>query len=166
MRHHGLAITPLLHRQILTIAPLFHGQKLQAYLLLDLAGDGLVLLQEVAHVVLALPDALALVAVPGAGLLDDPLGAAELDDLALAGNANAVHDLKLGFAKRRRNLVLHHLDAGHIADDFFAILDRTDLTDVEAYRRIELERIASSRCLGAAKHHADLHANLVDEDDH
>ena len=53
-------------------------------LVLDLPGQLLVALQEDAHVVLALADPVALVGIPGAGLLDDALGAGQLDDLAFA----------------------------------------------------------------------------------
>jgi hypothetical protein len=63
-------------------------------------------------IVLALADALALVAVPGAGLVDEVVGHAELDDLALARDALAVQDLELGLTERRRDLVLDDLDAG------------------------------------------------------
>src|SRR5690348_10878855 len=87
-------------------APVLRRHELGAHLILDLAGDLLVLLQEVPDVVLALADALALVAVPGAGLLDDAVGAREIDDLAFAGDALPVHDLELGLAERRGHLVL------------------------------------------------------------
>ena len=94
-----------------------------------------------------------------------PCASAELDDLALAGDALAVHDLELRLAERRRHLVLHHLDAGHVADDFLAVLDRADAADVEAHRGVELQRVAAGGGLRVAEHHADLHADLVDEDD-
>src|ERR1019366_4415877 len=74
---------------------------LEADLVLDFLGDVRVLLQVHARIVLALTDALAVVAVPGAGLVDDALRGADLDDLALARDAGAIHDLELGFAKRR-----------------------------------------------------------------
>src|SRR5207237_8020297 len=51
---------------------------------LDLGGKLRMLLQIIARVVLALPDLLAVVRVPGAGFLDDVLRDAELDHLALA----------------------------------------------------------------------------------
>src|ERR1700722_2788741 len=59
-------------------------QQLEANLLLDRVGDFRVLLQVQARIVLALPDALAVVAIPGAGFVDDALRGADLDDLALA----------------------------------------------------------------------------------
>ena len=65
-----------------------------------------------------------------------------------------------------RHLVLDHFDAGLVADDFFAGLDGADAADVEAHRGVELERVAAGGGLRVAEHHADLHADLVDEDDH
>src|SRR6202008_1189710 len=102
-----------------------------------------VTLQVRARIVLALPDAVALVGIPGAGLLDDALGGAELDDLPLAGDPLAVHDLELRLAEGRRHLVLHHLDAGHVADDLIAVLDGADAADVEADGGVELQRVAA-----------------------
>ena len=66
--------------------------------------------------------------------------------------------------ERRRHLVLKHPDAGLVADDLVAILDCADAADVEANRRIEFERVAAGRGFRGAEHHADLHADLVDED--
>src|SRR5579885_3689439 len=114
-----------------TVALLLAGQESGADLLLDLTRRLAVALQVGARVVLALPDAIALVRVPRAGLLDDALRGAELDDLPFAGDPLAVHDLELRLAERRRDLVLHHLDAGHVADDLIAVLDGADATDVE-----------------------------------
>jgi hypothetical protein len=123
-----------------------------------------VLAQVLARVVLALADLVAVVRVPRAGLLDDPVVDAELDDLAFARDALAVQDVEQRLAERRRDLVLDDLDARLVADDLLALLDRADAADVEAHRRVELERVAAGRGLRVAEHHADLHADLVDED--
>ena len=45
-----------------------------------------------------------------------------------------------------------------------AVLERLDAADVEAHRGVELQRLATGRGLGRAEHHADLLAELVDED--
>src|SRR5207247_10758407 len=127
--------------------------------LLDLARPRLARQPVRARVVLALADAAALVGVPGARLFDDPERAAELDDLAFARDALPVHDLELRLPERRRDLVLHHLDARHVAGDFLAVLDRTDAPDVEAHRGIELQRVAAGGGFGIAEHAADLHAH-------
>src|SRR4029079_2716343 len=100
---------------------------------LDLCRDVLVLAQPFARVVLALAYLVAVVGVPRAGLLDDVVRDAELDDLAFARNALAVQDVEQGFAKRRRDLVLDDLDPRLVADDFLAALDRSDAADVEPH---------------------------------
>src|SRR5512135_873043 len=121
--------------------------------------------QELARVVLALADLLSTVGVPRTGFLDDPVNDAQLDDLPFAADALAVEDVEQRLAKRRRHLVLDDLDAGLVAHDLLATLDGADAANVEAYRRVELERIAAGRRLGIAEHYADLHPDLVDEDD-
>src|SRR5690348_429100 len=123
------------------------------------------LLEEIAHVVLALSDAVGAVAVPRAGLLDDLVQHPEVDHLALARNALAIEDVEIGLTKWWRHFVLHHLNAGLAADDFIAFLDRAYAADVEAHGGIELERIAAGCRFRVAEHHADLHAYLIDEDD-
>ena len=129
-------------------------------------------LEEGARVVAPLPDALAGVAEPRAALLDDAELAREIEDVARAADALPVEDVEFDLAERRRHLVLHHLHARSIAHHDRVLLverrglfDRADATDVEAHRRVELERVAARRRLGAAEHDADLHADLVDEDD-
>src|SRR6185312_2195699 len=130
-------------------------QQLCAHLFLDVCGHVRMRLQEQPCVVLALADALAVVAVPGTGLLDDTVGRAQLDDLPFARDARAVHDLELRLAERRGNLVLHDLDARLIADDFLAVLDRADATDIQPHRGVELQRVATGGGLGVAEHDAD-----------
>src|SRR5690606_30620136 len=100
------------------------------------------------------------------GLVDQACLDTQVDDLALAGNACTVHDVELYLLERRGDLVLDDLDAGLVADDLVALLDRTDAADVEAYRGIELECVAARGGLGVAEHDPDLHADLVDEDHH
>src|SRR5207237_3658400 len=92
---------------LVAVALLSRRQEPRAHLLLDLARHLPVRLQVGARIVLALADAAALVGIPGAGFLDDPERAPELDDLAFARDALPVHDLELRLAERRRHLVLH-----------------------------------------------------------
>src|SRR5450631_2970959 len=136
-----------------------------ADLLLDLLRHRRILAEELARVVLALADLLALVGVPGAGLLDDAVVDAHLDDLTLARDALVVEDVEVRRLERGRDLVLHDLHAGLVADHLFAALDRADAADVDAHRGVELERVAAGGGLGIAEHDPDLHADLVDEDD-
>ena len=77
----------------------------------------------------------------------------------------AVHDIEFDLAKGRGHLVLHYLHAGPVANHLLAVLEGADAPDVEPHAGVELQCIATRRGLGTAKHHADLHADLVDEDD-
>src|SRR3954447_8931807 len=101
-------------------------------LLLDLVGEVGVVAQEVADVLLALPELIGLVGVPGAGLLHDPLLDADIDQRALTADALAVHDVELGLLERRRDLVLHDLHPGAVTDRVATVLQRLDAPDVEA----------------------------------
>jgi len=132
--------------------------------LVDLVGEVGVVAQEVAGVLLALAELVALVRVPGAGLADEARLDAQVDEAALAADALAVHDVELGLLERRRDLVLDDLDAGAVADHVGAVLERLDAAHVQAHGGVELERLAARRGLGAAEHDADLLAELVDED--
>src|SRR6202522_1820583 len=149
------------------VATAIHGRLLRnqfgADLVLHILGDFRMLLQEGAGIVLALSDALALVAVPGTGLLHEIVQHAQLDDLAFPRDTGAIHDLELGLPKRRSHFVLDDLDASHRAHDFLAILDGADAPNVHAHRGVELERIAAGCRLRVAEHDADLHADLIDE---
>ena len=55
----------------------------------------------------------------------------------------AVLDVELGLAQRRGDLVLDHLHAHPVADRLGALLEGLDAPDVEALRRVELERPAA-----------------------
>src|SRR3954468_4115753 len=132
--------------------------------LLELVGEVGIVAQEVAGVLLALPELVALVGVPGAGLADEALLHAHVDEAALTADALAVQDVEVGDLERRGHLVLHDLDARAVADRLRAVLHRLDAPDVESDRRVELQRLATRRGLGRAEHDADLFPQLVDED--
>ena len=117
-------------------------------------------------VLAALAEADAVEGEPGAGLLDDAGLDAEVDQFARLGDAFAVHDVELDLLERRSDLVLDHLDPRLVADDLVAVLDRADAADVEPDGGVELQRVAARRRLGRTVHDADLHPDLVDEDDH
>jgi hypothetical protein len=78
----------------------------------ELGEDVRVILEEATDVFAALADALAIVAVPGAGFLDDVVQDCEIEHVAFAGDALAVEDVELGFAKGSGDLVLDDLDLG------------------------------------------------------
>ena len=104
--------------------------------------------QELARVLAPLTELLALVGEPGARLLDDLEVDADVDERALLRDALAVHDVELALAERRRDLVLHDLDARARADDVGAVLEVLDLADVEPDGGVELERPAAGGGLG------------------
>src|SRR5262249_8966661 len=97
---------------------------------LDLGGDLRILLQVLPGVVPPLPAPLVRVREPGAALLDDPLLDRHVEDVALAGDALAIHHVELGLAEGRRQLVLHHLDLGPDADRLGPLLERVHPPDV------------------------------------
>ncbi len=129
-------------------------------------GDAGIVPEKFLGVLAPLTETLAVVREPGAGLLHDTGLDAEVDQLAGLGDALAVHDVELDLLERRRQLVLDHLHAGLVADHLVALLDRADAADVEADRGVEFQRVAAAGGLRVAEHHADLHADLIDEDDH
>ena len=62
------------------------------------------------------------------------------------------------------DLVLDHLHLDPRADDLLPLLHRPDPPHVDPARAVELQGPAARGGLGAAEHHADLLADLVDED--
>src|SRR5262249_24128339 len=137
--------------------------ELLPYAGLDGARDLRMLPQEVAGVLPALADALAIVGVPRAGLLDDAVTGGDGAQIGFFGDPDAVEDVELDLPERRRDLVLDDLHLGTAADDLVPVLDGSHAPDVEPHRRVELERVAARGGLGIAKHHTDLHADLGDE---
>src|SRR6185437_8040212 len=109
-------------------------------------------------------DAFAAVAVPGTGFLDQVVVDAQFDQLALARGTLAVENFELGLPEWWGHLVLDHLDAGFRADHLVALLDCADTADIQSNGRVELQRVAAGGGFRVAEHHADLHADLVDED--
>src|SRR4051794_10849529 len=101
---------------------------------------------------------------PGAGLGDRVHRDSHVEQAALLGHALAVHDVELGHAEGRRDLVLDDLDADPVADRLGPGLDRLDAPDVEPDRGVELHRPAARGRLGVAEHDPDLLAQLVRED--
>src|SRR5688572_5433724 len=141
----------------------------EAELLADAFVDRLpnvaILTQELLRVLAPLAEPLAAVREPRAALLDDALLDGEIEQVSFLGNPLAVHHVELGLTERRRHLVLHDLDARAAADHLVAVLDAGDAPDVDAHRRVELQRAAARGRFGIAEHDADLFTQLVDEDE-
>src|SRR5216683_7431878 len=85
--------------------------ELPADAILDRLADVRVVLEELLGILAALTEPLAAVGEPRAALLDDPLVHGEVDEIAGARDALAVHDVELRLAERRRHLVLDDLHA-------------------------------------------------------
>src|SRR6185437_6555486 len=137
-----------------------------AHLVVELLGEVGMLGQVLLGVFAALADALALVRIPRARLFDQILLGGQIHQVAGVGDALAVHDVELGFAEGRRDLVLHDFGAGAVADDGVAVLDGGDAADIDADRGVELERAPAGGGFRAAEHDADFFADLVDEHQH
>ena len=104
------------------------------------------------------------VAEPGTGAGNDLLLGAQIEDVAFVADAVLVHHVKLGDAERWSHLVLDDLGANALADDFFAIFELTNTTDIDAAGAVEFQGPATRGRFGAAEHHSDLLTDLVDED--
>src|SRR4029078_2519621 len=126
----------------------------------DVIGHVAMLLEELAHVVFTLADAIGAVTVPGARLFDDFVQHAQIDHLAFPGDAFAIQDIEIGDPERRRHLVLHHLDARFAADHLIAALDGADAADIETDRGVELQRVAAPPGFRIAEHNAGTPAHL------
>src|SRR5262249_6482716 len=134
----------------------------------DPGGDFIRDLGVVAKILLDVFPALAepdiAVVEPRTGLLNQLVEDGQVEQVGLTGDAVGVHHIELADPERRRNLVLDDLGLDPRADALLAVLDRPDAPDVDATGAVKLERPAAGRRLGAAEHHADFLADLVDED--
>src|SRR6476469_4717337 len=159
---------PRLPSALLALAVASFGLRTDAeddlHLLLDLRHHGRVVAQVPLRVLTSLPALLAVVAVPRARLLDDPVLRTDVDEERGVRDALGVHDVELRLLERRRDLVLHDLHPDVRADHVLLLLHRADAPDVEPQRRVELERLSAGRRLRVAEHDADLLAQLVAED--
>src|SRR5450759_976685 len=101
--------------------------------------------EELLGIFTPLADADGPVREPRARLLDDLVLDPDVDQLAGLGDALAVTYIELRLAERCGAFVLDdfHFDAR--ADDFLAFLDLVRAADVEAHRRVELQRAAARR---------------------
>src|SRR5262249_8321068 len=99
------------------------------------------------------------------GLVNDAAVGGEVEEVAGGGDALVVHNVELGVLEGRGDLVLDDAGAGAAAHGLLALLDRAGAADGDADGGGELEGAAAGRGLGGAVHHADLLADLVDEDD-
>ena len=131
---------------------------------LDLFGQARVVAEEVADVLLALTQLIAVVGEPGSGLAHNAVVDAHIDEAALAGDAVTVEDVEFGLLERRGDLVLHDLRAGPVADRVLTFLEGLDAADVDAHGGVELQCLTARGGLRRTEEDADLLTQLVDED--
>src|SRR5579863_8346197 len=122
-----------------------------AQLCVDFGIDIPVLFEKCAGILAPLADTLTAIAVPRPGFLDDVVRDGQVEHVALAADAFAVEDVKLSLAERRSDFVFDDLDLGAGADDLVALLHGGNAADIDAHRRVELERSAASRGFGVAE---------------
>src|SRR5438552_15570524 len=130
----------------------------------QLGGDVFVLFQKLLGIFAALPDALATIAEPSTGFFDDVVQHAQIEHVAGAGDAFAVHDVELGLAEGGGSLVLDDFNFGARTDHAVALFDGGDAADIHAHTGVKLEGTATGGGLRIAEHDADLFADLIDED--
>src|SRR5580692_8116416 len=87
-------------------------------LLLDLVGHVRVLEQEIPGVLLALPQLIAVVGVPGTGLADDALLHAQVNKSALTADSVAVQNIELGDLEWRRAIVRDDVFSDQVVELF------------------------------------------------
>src|SRR5271163_4659616 len=131
---------------------------------IELGHGVFVVLEELACVFAALADALALVTKPGAGFFEEVIVHRDVKQVAFAGNAFSIENVELGLAERRCHFVLYYFYAGARAGDYVTFLDGGDAPDIDAHRRVKLQRAATGCGFRIAKHHADFFSYLIDED--
>src|ERR1700691_3294510 len=103
-------------------------------LLLDLVGHIGVFQQEVAGVLLALPQLFALIGEPRPGLTNEAMVHTHADQRAFFADALAVENVELGLLERRRHLVFDDLDPGAVTDRIGTVLKRLDSPDDQTNR--------------------------------
>src|SRR5215213_2349246 len=139
--------------------------ELHLHVAFNLAQDLGIVFHRLFSVFPSLSQALAFIRKPGATLLHRSLHYGEIEQIAFTRNSLAVHNVEFSLAKWRRHFVLRHFHFRAIAGYAIAVFDRADTTNIESQGRIELERATAGRRFRIAKHHSDLLADLIDEDE-
>ena len=122
----------------------------------DFGHEDRIIAEEEFGVFPTLADTLVAIGVPGTGLLDDVGLGGQVHQERGVADAFVEHDVELGLAERRGDLVLDDLHPDVVADDCLSLLDRSDAADVQPQRGVELERLATRSGFRIAEHDADL----------
>src|SRR6185369_4964973 len=113
----------------------------------------------------ALTDTLLAVGEPGTALVHNPFVNGKVEQVAFFRDAFTVKNVEFDLFEGWRYLVLDHFDLGTGADDIISLFQCCDLPDVHSDRCVEFEGIAAGSRFRISEHHADLHPDLVYEDD-
>src|SRR5215471_10733736 len=117
-------------------------------------------------VLAALANALAVVGKPRSRLLDNAGLNPQIDQFTAFRYPFAIHDVEVDDLEWRRHFVFDDFYARLIADYLVSLLDRSDAPNIQANRSIKLQCVTARGRLRIAKHHADLEADLIDENHH
>src|SRR5262249_48541938 len=102
---------------------------------------------------------------PGSALFDNAVLGSQIEQVAFAGDALTVNDVKLRDLEGGCEFIFHHFDFGAVSYGLIALFDGHFAPNFHADTRIELEGASTGRRFVAAKHDADFFANLVDKHD-
>src|SRR5215472_10012889 len=130
-------------------------------LLLDLVGEVRVGAQEVPGVLLALAELVALVGVPGAGLADERLLHAQVDQAALPADSNYVQNIEFGGFERRAALVLNYFYLRAVTHGICTIFEGFDAPDIQPHRRIKFQGLPARGRFWAVMDHDPIHEVVV-----
>ena len=112
-----------------------------------------------------MPKAAVSIRKPRAALLDNIELHADIQQLALAGNAFTIHDIEFRLFKRRRHFIFHDLRPRTGADELVPRrLELLNAAHVDAHGSIKFQRAAAGGYLRVAIHHTDLFTQLIDKD--
>src|SRR5436190_11767156 len=129
-----------------------HHSEFLPHAILNGLADRRIFLEELLGVLAPLTKTLPAEGEPRTTLLDDPLFDSQVEQIAFARDAFAVHHVEFRLAEGRRHLVLHHLHPRAASDDLVAVLDAGNAADIDPDRRVELERAAAGGRLRIAEH--------------
>lgn len=104
------------------------------------------------------------IAEPASTLLNDVVFYTQVEYFAHFRDAFAEENVEFYLTERRRNLVFCNLYTHMIAYDIVAVLDGSYATNVQTHGAVELQSVATRCCFGVSEHHANLFAQLIDED--
>ena len=133
--------------------------------LFDFFADGGVILEELASAVASLSELCAAVVKPAAAAIDDFVFCGEVEEVGFVADAAVAVHVEFGHAEGWSDFVFDDFDSHAHPDGGFAFFELVDAADVESAGAVEFECPAAGCGFGAAEHHADFFADLVDEDD-